>query len=561
MKILKLIGLLYCLIGFTQTQNETLLKHLDSVTTYVDRVVDVTPGTSVIITKNNQTFYTAANGLSSIELNIKNTIDTKYDLASIAKVFTGYAIATLEVEGKLSTQDHIQKYLPNFPVYDHPITVGHLVHHTSGIKNWTSLIHQMGWSNEDRITTVQLLRLIYAQKSLNFISGERYQYSNSGYVLLTKIIENITGQSFASWTQEHIFQPLEMTHTFFNEDTHKVIVGMASAYMLKGNECIREAYNTSALGSSSLISNATDMAKWMNFLLFPPEDKQAIINKMFSTKKLNNGIENNYAYGIEISSHNDVKTIGHSGSWASFTSEMTIIPEQKIGVFFANNYRVHTGSIMSLYLDVVLPFKPENSEENKQEDNETNASESTSEAIDTSVAHLDQFIGKFKLGEAWYLDITRKGNQLFTRATSENTFEMIPVNKTTFRVRAYGNRTITFKFDKDGVVNALEYNDINAPRVAETFYFNKDEFKKYEGVYYCTELDAVYELKTEDNALTYKNIKSGKYSLFSVSDTFFFSEEGLLSKIEFNMDKKKNVIGFRQINSKKETLFSFNKAN
>ena len=138
---------------------------------------------------------------------------------------------------------------------------------------------------------------------------------------------------------------------------------------------------------------------------------------------------------------------------------------------------------------------------------------------------------------------------------------MIPVNKTTFRVRAYGNRTITFKFDKDGVVNALEYNDINAPRVAETFYFNKDEFKKYEGVYYCTELDAVYELKTEDNALTYKNIKSGKYSLFSVSDTFFFSEEGLLSKIEFNMDKKKNVIGFRQINSKKETLFSFNKAN
>ena len=79
--------------------------------------------------------------------------------------------------------------------------------------------------------------------------------------------------------------------------------------MLKGNERIREAYNTSALGSSSLISNATDMAKWMNFLLFPPEDKQAIINKMFSTKKLNNGIENNYAYGIEISSHNDVKTI------------------------------------------------------------------------------------------------------------------------------------------------------------------------------------------------------------------------------------------------------------
>ncbi len=167
---------LICVILFCaksiSAQNNSLRQKLDSVTQYIDERLDVKPGTSVIITQDNQTLFTAANGLSNIELNTDITLETQYDLASIAKMFTGYCIAYLEIEGRVSMEDDIRKYLNDFPEYDSPITVGHLVHHTSGIKNWTYLIYEMGWSNEDKIKTDQLLRAIYAQKRLDFINTQ-----------------------------------------------------------------------------------------------------------------------------------------------------------------------------------------------------------------------------------------------------------------------------------------------------------------------------------------------------------------------------------------------------
>ncbi|WP_282042847.1 serine hydrolase [Winogradskyella flava] len=547
-------------LGFSQSK--ALVDSLDSITNFIEERLDIKPGTSIIVTKDNETLYTASNGLSSIELNTHNTINTMYDLASIAKMFTGYSIAALEVEGKLSMDDDIRVYLKDFPEYDHKITIGHLVHHTSGIKNWTYLIYEMGWSSEDKISTDQLLRAIYAQKRLDFVPGDRYQYCNSGYVLLTKIIEEVTNQSFVSWTDEHIFKPLNMNSTFFNQDQNKVIEGMSSAYRLDndGNR-IREAYNTSALGSSSLISNAIDMGKWMNFLLFPPKNKKDIVSKMFTTKKLNNGDTNNYAYGIEIEDYNGHKVIGHDGSWSSFTSYMTIVPELNVGIFFANNYRIGTGQIRDLYLEVLFPKDKEANTSSKEEKN--NAKEESTEAekeVVISTEQLDKYIGYYKLGDAWYLDIMKKGKDLYTQSNGENAFYMKPVNDSTFMVRAYGNRTITFVTNKKGKVDKLVYNNITANRKTSPFYFNAEAFKKYEGVYYSTELGVLYSIEVNTDKMLYKNIKTGDFELIYENDQLFFSD-GKLSKITFEYNNENQITGFYKINSKKEKLYYFNKAN
>lgn len=557
MKNLTFILLLSALSCFSQ--NKKLLQKLDSTTQFIETRLNIKPGTSIIITKENKTLYTDSYGLSSIELNTKNKVETLYDLASIAKMFTGYSIATLEVQGKISMQDDIRKYLKDFPAYNHTITIGHLVHHTSGIKNWTYLIGQMGWSSEDKISTDQLLRVIYAQKNLDFTPGERYRYSNSGYVLLTKIIEVVTGQSFVDWTDQNIFTPLKMDNTFFNDDQNKVILDMASAYSLNENrEGIKKAYNTCALGSSSLISNTIDMAKWMNFLLYPPKEKEAIVQKMFTLRKLNDGSTNDYAYGVELSEFNGTKTIGHDGSWLSFTSYMKIIPDLKVGIFFANNFRVNTESIMNLYLEAFLPSKKPSPEE--EQDTKKQDTENSSEEVHVSVKQLDRLTGVYKLGEAWFLDITRKGEKLYTKATGERTFYMEPVNDSTFIVSAYGGRKITFKFEDDKKAVALEYNGINAPKKTSPFYFNRKQFEKYEGVYYSTELDLLYRFKIKDDTLLYTNIKSGTQQLFFIRDHFFFSE-GRLSKVEFQLNDKNQVLGFHIKNSRGQLLFYFNKAN
>ncbi|MEO0403494.1 MAG: serine hydrolase domain-containing protein, partial [Bacteroidota bacterium] len=179
MKKALLLAFLGSIGNLLYSQMADLTLQLDSVTHLIDSIVNIEPGTTIIITDEEKNFYTSSNGLASIEFEVPNTTTTSYDLASIGKMFTGYCIATLQANGEISMDDEIQKYLKDFPEYDYPITVGHLVHHTSGIKNWTYLIDQMGWSNEDKITTDQLVRAIYAQKTLEFEPGEKYSYSNS----------------------------------------------------------------------------------------------------------------------------------------------------------------------------------------------------------------------------------------------------------------------------------------------------------------------------------------------------------------------------------------------
>lgn len=552
MKIITLIALI-CTATLTFAQSDDLTQRLDRLTNLIEERMDIQPGTSVIITKGDQTIYTASK-LSSIELNTENTIHTKYDLASIGKMFTGYCIATLESEGKIAMDDDIRKYLKDFPTYDHTITIGHLVHHTSGIKNWTYLLGQMGWRNEDKISTDQLMRAIYAQKSLDFAPGDQYRYCNSGYVLLTKIIEEVTGQSFVEWTNENIFTPLKMTHSFFNDDTNRVIEGMASAYKFDsdGNP-YREAYNTSALGSSSLISNAPDMAKWMQFLLHPPQDKKAIIDIMFSTTKLNDGSDHDYAYGIALEEYNGIKIITHSGSWASFTSSMAILPEHNIGIFFANNFRTYTGYIQEKYIDALFPPKEEEAEEAPSEEVEE-------EEVVVAKALLEKYAGTYKLGDAWYINITVRGDDLYTQANGENAFYMKPLNDSVFLVRNYGNRTITFNTNAAGEVYQVSYTDIKAPKKTKPYYFDKTVFKKYEGVYYSTELGLLFEMVVEDDKMYYTNIKTGRYDLIYENETLFFSD-GMLSKITFDYTDQGEVSGFHKVNSRKEKLFYFRKAN
>ncbi|NQX91367.1 MAG: DUF3471 domain-containing protein, partial [Flavobacteriales bacterium] len=305
-------------------------------------------------------------------------------------------------------------------------------------------------------------------------------------------------------------------------------------------------YNTSVLGSSSLVSNTLDMAKWMNFLLNPPANRESILKIMFSTTPLTDGSENNYAYGIEIYSYNGINLIGHDGSWSSFTSNMVILPDHNIGIFFANNYRVNTSVILEWYQDHDQPAKNSDSVANE------------TPAIPSDL--LQKYTGTYRLGDAWYLEITLKEDELYTRSNGEQAFYMKPVNDSTFTVRNYGNRSITFNTNVEGKVVQLTYNDIQAPRQTAPFYFNANEFKKYEGVYYSTELDLLYEFKVDDEKMYYTNIKTGTFELIYENEKLLFSD-GNLSKISFTYDNSGLINGFHKINSSGEQLFYFHKAN
>lgn len=513
-------------------------------------------GSYVTIVQDGQDVYTSFNGIADAEHQVPVSEDTVFDLASIAKTVTGYAIAELEESGKLSADDDIRIYLPDFPDYGHTITIAHLLHHTSGIKNWTSLLWDMRWPSSDRISTEQMLRLAYAQKDLDFVPGTRYQYSNSGYVLLAAIVEKVTGESFRAWTSTNIFVPLDMQNTFFRDEQRELIPDLAGAYSLNDSgEHTRIVNNTTVLGSSSLISNGTDMRKWMNFLMSPPAEKQAIVERMMTTRSLNDGGENTYAYGIDVGEYRGTKYITHSGSWASHTSQIVLLPDLNASVFVAHNFRTNTRYIANMYIDTLLPEEPETHEQ--ESDNDSAAD--SEDPIELTEAQLERFVGVYRLGKAWIVKITRDADRLYTTANGEATFLMEPVAENQFLIRAYGNRTMTFNTGDDGTITSLTYNDSDAPKITFDDADRLDAFAEYEGVYFNVELELMLNFVLRDDALYANSIRHGNVKLISVEKDLFIGD-GVIRSVKFSRDAAGNVIGFHVTNSRGENRTAFEKA-
>jgi len=510
-----------------------------------------TAGAQVLVLQRGKVLFTGYYGMANLEHQVPVTERTVFDLASLAKMFTGYAIASLAEAGKLDVNQDIRTYLPDFPDMGYEITVDHLLHHTSGLRNWTSIIYNAAWSSKDRITYEQLLNFIYAQEGLDFTPGSRYQYCNSGYVLLAQIVANVSGTSFPEWMRANVFAPLGMQQTLFNDTPARIIPHLAQGYYLDSERKeARDYNNTAAQGSSSLMSNAKDIQKWMSFLLHPPADKKATVERMLSTSPLADGKENTYAYGIDVEEYRGTPYISHSGSWVSHTSYLLLLPEHDAAIFLAHNYRTNTGRITKEFADLFLPAREE----------EEVAASPVKPPVTVSNQLLDGYTGLYKLGPGWYVDISRKGNTLFTKATSENTFVMLPENDSTFVVPAYGNRTITFLRNENGKVDALIYNDKRRERApVDEFQVSRSEVAPFLGTYYSHELGLLYQLRMEGNYLRAFNVKTGSMTLAQLTGDTYFAD-GLLNKILFQRDTDKRVTGFTMTNSRKELRWTFEKA-
>lgn len=171
------------------------------------------PGCAVSLLQQGKPILTIADGAADIATKRPLDADTQFYSASIAKQFTALAIAQLVVDGKIRLDDDIRTYLPDMPDYGHPITVGMLMHHTSGIRDMLELGNYAGYENSAAVSRSDALRLVYAQRGTIFPPGSEHRYSNSGYLLLSEIVAQVSGTSFADYMQRHVFAPLKMTRT------------------------------------------------------------------------------------------------------------------------------------------------------------------------------------------------------------------------------------------------------------------------------------------------------------------------------------------------------------
>ncbi len=322
------------------------------------------PGAALAVTKDSEVIYTHGYGMANLEYDIPITPTSIFDIASVSKQFAAFAIATLAHDGKLALDDDIRVHLSDVPDFGHTITIRHLLHHTSGLRDWVQSLVIAGDMMDDVISFKHILKMVRHQKTLNFKPGEEYLYSNTGYNLLAEIVETVTGNSFREWTDTNIFKPLGMTNSHFHDNYEMIVKNRAYSYQVVENGGFKHSINnTTALGSSSLYSTVEDLAKWILNFDNTRIGEQTVIDQMHQCGVLNNGEQISYAFGLSIGEYRGLETVGHSGSWRGFRSHLIRFPEQKFGVVILCNLNTFnplrlTEKVADIYLaDVFAPVE------------------------------------------------------------------------------------------------------------------------------------------------------------------------------------------------------------
>jgi CubicO group peptidase (beta-lactamase class C family) len=352
------------------------------------------PGASVAVEKDGKVIYAAGLGHANLEYDIHNSSTTVFHIASISKQFTAFAIAMLADHGKLSIHDDIRKYLPEMHDFGTPITINHLIHHTSGLRDQWNLLMLAGWRLDDVITRQQIMRLVTKQRELNFKPGDEMVYCNTGYMLMAEIVSRVTGESFPAWMEKNVFLPLDMKNTLVYDDHERIVPNRAYSYHVGSRGFDKSVLSYANAGATSLFTTVEDLSKWAaNF-----EDVKVGNNKVMDMMEerfiLNNGDTISYAFGQVIGEYRGLKMISHGGADAGYRTFLARFPDQKTSVtVFSNLASFNPGGLAFKVADYFLAdeFKPE-PKKTKPTPAEPDAPE---QKFDGSSVKLSDFTGRF----------------------------------------------------------------------------------------------------------------------------------------------------------------------
>jgi CubicO group peptidase (beta-lactamase class C family) len=492
------------------------------------------PGLAFAVVREGEVLLSGGHGLANLEHRVAITSSTVFDVASLSKQFTGLAIAMLVEQGRIGLHDDIRDYIPELPDFGSVITIAHLVHHTSGLRDWPGTLAIAGWRFDDVISYEQILRMAYAQHALNFEPGSEHTYSNTGYTLLAELVSRVTARSFRSWMDEHVFRPLGMADTHVHDDHTEVVANRAYGYSPGSAGSHRHTPNNlTALGSSSLFSTADDLARWLINFERPTVGGGSVQSLMHTRGVLNDGSTIPYAFGISHGSYRGLPTVSHSGSWASFRTYLVHFPEQRFGaVVLANGGATDATRAAHDIVDIFLADELGPGE----------TAEAPTVQAPAIPAVPDDYVGLYRLGPGRYLRIRRTATGLAIRATSENEFRLARRSEAEFQVEGHG-ASVVFVRDAGGQVRHLRYRGTLAPKLEHREPPSSTELAEFAGEYLSEELRTAYTVEVENGALVMRHPRHGTLPLTHAWSDEFTGSASFLTSIEFQRDEAGRVIG------------------
>ncbi len=509
------------------------------------------PGAAVAIMKNGQVILSKGYGSAQLEYGIPITPATGFRIASMSKQFTAMAITMLEQQGKLSIEDDIHEYLPEFPDYGEPITIRHLLNHTSGLRDDLTLWVLAGHRVEDVVTQQDLLSLARRQKQLNFSPGSQYGYSDTNYDMLAQIVSRVTGESFAAWIEANLFLPLGMTSSRFVEDYAAPIGNRAYCYERNdAGEFKNVLLSMGWVGSSGLVTTVEDMTRWLANFETREVGGDRVFEAMLTPGVLNNGEQITYARGLIVDTYYGHKVIRHSGTNGGFFCHMSYFPDERLGVIVLSNFPSSPWDVANQVADLLLDRGPdEPSQREEQESHMPSGPEPEIVMLTGDQLAACTGVYWYERNPNWLIrNVVLEDNRLYYSRSEDNRTELIPLSENEFLLAGTDDIIVQFSDRMNGVFtnlmfNATGQNPSSAVRV-ERFEPSGEELREYEGLYYAEDLDALHRLLVREGQLYNTKFRFEPDTPWTpvVKDRFTFLErEG---HVNFRRDGRGQVTGY-----------------
>lgn len=386
---------------------------------------------AVLVARDDVVLFDKGYGSANLEWNIPNDGATKFRLGSVTKQFTAVAILLMQDRGKLTLDAPVKTYLPDAPAAWDKVTVRHLLTHSAGIPNFTNFPDYS--ATKTLPATHDSLIARFRDKPLEFAPGEKFAYSNSGYVLLSAIVEKLSGQSYAAFVAENLFKPLDMADTGY--DSHAMILPRrASGYAPGPKGPVNADYISMTIpqGAGGLYSTTRDLLKWQRGIYGGKLLKPATVAAFRTPYK------DGYALGIGVQSAGGVTTIEHGGGIEGFNTSLAYDPDRKITVVVLGNLNGPSpGKLSKALMTLARGGTVTLAAERKE--------------ITVAPDQLAQYEGVYELAPTFAITMRVKDGKLMTQATGQQEFELFAERKDRFFLKVV-DAQVEFTRDASGKV-------------------------------------------------------------------------------------------------------------
>jgi CubicO group peptidase (beta-lactamase class C family) len=517
------------------------------------------PGCALAILKNGTVLYKRGYGMADLEHSIPVSTDTVFQIASTSKQFTAMAVILLAQDGKLSLDDAVRQYIPELPDYGHPITIRHLLNHTSGLRNLFVLYQLAGWRWGDIVNERNELDLISRQRGLNFNPGDEHAYTNTGYFLLAEIVKRVSHQSFGDFARARIFEPLAMKNTLVLDDNRLLIPNRARAYNSEPTGFTNNTTLTETVGDSNVYTTVEDMARWDENFYTGRVGGLSGIAEMEKPGVLNSGEPLQNGAGLNITSYKGLRMIWHSGA-SSYKSEYLRFPDQHFSVMcLCNSWSPDPSDlarkIADLYLADLVHVERAKSPSAAAEEIAALEKSARAEAIPLSAEKMKALTGSYLTPEAAAVRrVFLDGARLMVERGRGVLSELVPIGERHFLMLGVPDRVeVTFSGEpevaKQVWLAAKGRKPVGLERVEPAI---ATDLKQYEGDFWSSDVGETVTMVAHDGKLCLQTKRNVEFELQPVAADIFKNQ--WFGRITFRRNQRRSVTAFTVSNGEVRSL-------